>query len=64
MHMGFVVSSHANLACQTKGSAQRDTLGGVRHQPVIAMERNRHHPFTLALSCCFRQIGDVAMGPI
>jgi hypothetical protein len=36
----------------------------VHHHPVIAMVPDRHHPLSLALSCWFRQIGDVAMGPI
>jgi hypothetical protein len=38
--------------------------GDVHHHPVIAMAPDRHHPLKLALSCWFRQIGDVAMGPI
>jgi hypothetical protein len=38
--------------------------GDVHHHPVIAMVPDRHHPLSLALSCWFRQIGDVAMGPI
>lgn len=38
--------------------------GDVDHHPVIAMEPDRHHLLSLALSCWFRQIGEVAMGPI
>jgi hypothetical protein len=35
--------------------------GDAHHHPVVAMESDRHHPLKLALSCCFRQIGEVAM---
>jgi hypothetical protein len=38
--------------------------GDAHHHSDVAMEPDRHHPLSLALSCRFRQIGDVAEGPI
>src|SRR5450755_3535733 len=37
--------------------------GDVHHHPVVAMEPARHHPLKLALSCWFRQSGDVTLDP-
>jgi hypothetical protein len=38
--------------------------GDAHRQPIIAMEPDRLHPLSPVLSCWFRPIGDVAMGPI